>query len=108
MAFSIRSTALLLALILAAPLSGQVPFLRGDADGDGTFNGLSDGIYILTHQFLGGPPPPCLESADADDDAVFNGLIDAIFVLTHQFLGGPAPAPPYPECGVDPDPDTSE
>ena len=40
------------------PIVGQGPvFIRGDADGDGTFNGLADGIHLLTHGFLGGPPP---------------------------------------------------
>ncbi len=29
-----------------------------DADGDATLNALADGLYILTHGFLAGPPPP--------------------------------------------------
>ena len=32
-------------------------FIRGDANGDGLFNGLTDGLWILNHQFSGGPPP---------------------------------------------------
>ena len=82
-------------------------FIRGDADGNGQFNGLTDGLYILNHQFTGGPPPPCMESADADSDGSFNGLADGLWLLNHQFLGGPPPAAPYPSCGSDPEPATS-
>ena len=82
-------------------------FLRGDSDGNGTFNGLADGIHILDHQFQGGPAPPCMEAADADGNGVFNGLTDGLYVLAHGFQGGPPPPAPYPECGPDPDPATS-
>ena len=96
----------LLASIYSAALQGP-GFIRGDADGNGVFNGLTDGIYILGHQFLGGPPPPCMESADADGDGDFNGLSDGLYVLAHAFQGGPPPGAPYPDCGADPDPTTS-
>ena len=90
------------------PVEGQGPaFIRGDATGDGVFNGLVDGLRILQFQFQGGQVPPCMESADADGNAVFNGLVDSLFVLTHLFQGGPAPPAPYRDCGVDPDPGVS-
>ena len=79
-------------------------FLRGDASGDGIFNGLSDGLAILEFQFTGGAEPPCMEAADADGNGIFNGLADALYVLEHQFLAGPPPPEPYPTCGVDPEP----
>lgn len=78
-------------------------FIRGDADGNGVFNGLSDALFSLAFQFQGGPAPVCLEAADSDDDGVFNGLSDSLFTLTHQFQGGPPPGAPYPACGQDPD-----
>ncbi len=82
-------------------------FIRGDASGDGVFNGLSDAIVMLSFQFSGGPAPACMESADANNDGLFNGLTDALWVLNHAFTGGPPPAAPYPACGVDPEPGTS-
>lgn len=82
-------------------------FIRGDANGDSTFNGLGDPLYILDFQFTGGAQPPCLEAADIDGDGIFNGLSDALYGLQHQFLGGPPPPPPYPFCGEDPDQDST-
>ena len=86
---------------------GDGDFIRGDADGDGVFNGLNDALFTLVFQFQGGAEPPCLESADSDGDGVLNGLNDALYTLTHQFQSGPPPPAPYPACGVDPDPSTS-
>lgn len=82
----------------------NVDFTRGDADADGSFNGLVDALFILFYQFDGGPEPPCFDSADADDDGVVNGLVDALFVLAFQFSGGDPPPPPPPggPCGSDP------
>lgn len=81
--------------------------LRGDADGNGVVNPLSDAIYILEHQFGSGPAPPCLEAADIDDDSTFNGLTDGSALLAYGFLGGPPPGAPFPVCGMDPDPDNA-
>ena len=82
-------------------------FLRGDFDGDGSFNGLSDGVASLTFGFQGGAPPLCNEASDADGNGTFNPLVDSIYSLAHQFQGGPGPPPPYPACGFDPDPGSS-
>jgi hypothetical protein len=90
------------------PACGGGPdFVRGDASGDGVFNGLVDALFILAFQFQGGSPPVCMEAADADGSGLFNGLVDALYVLAHQFQGGPPPAAPYPDCGPDPDPTSS-
>ncbi|MCZ6618265.1 MAG: hypothetical protein O7E57_09035, partial [Gammaproteobacteria bacterium] len=53
---------------------GDPDFVRGDASGDGVFNGLTDALFILAFQFQGGPAPVCLEAADADGNGGFNGL----------------------------------
>lgn len=82
-------------------------FVRADCDGNGTFNGLSDSLFLLAFAFQGGPPPPCAEATDADGDTVANGLVDTLYILAHAFLGGPPPPPPHPDCGPDPDPATS-
>ena len=79
-------------------------FLRGDADGNASFNGLADGLYALRFQFLAGsPPPPCMDAADANDDGSFSGIVDGIYCLNFQFVGG-SPPPPSPGpfvCGPD-------
>ena len=80
-------------------------FSRGDADADGATN-IADGIYLLNHLFLGGPPPPCSDSADSDDSGVLD-LSDAIATFGFLFLGDTVPPSPGPfDCGVDPTPDT--
>ena len=83
------------------PVCGP-PFRRGDADANGTFNGLVDALFTLTFQFLQGPSPPCMDAADFDDDGVVNGLVDALAMLNFQFSNGPPPEPPGLVCGADP------
>ncbi len=72
-------------------------FIRGNSNADTGIN-ITDGIFILNFLFLGGPAPPCRESADANGDATIN-ITDGIYVLNFLFLGGPAPPAPYPDCG---------
>lgn len=95
------------AMTLGVAAVPDIFLLRGDADDNGTFNALTDSLYMLAHQFTGGPVPPCLEAADVDGDGVFNGLTDALYALDHGFNGGPPPPEPYPSCGGDPDPDNN-
>ncbi len=82
-----------------------VPFIRGDVNFDGAFNGLTDALFLLNFGFSAGPPPPCEKAADADDDGAISALPDALYILGHQFNGGPAPFAPYPTAGLDPTPD---
>ena len=76
------------------------PFLRGDADGKNKLL-ITDAIFILSFLFLGGPDPPCKQSADVDDNGTI-GINDAIRLLNFLFLGGPEPPPPQGSCGLDP------
>ena len=82
--------------------------MRGDANGDGTFNGLADGLTLLSWQFVAGTPPlSCPSAADADDSGTVNGLVDGAACLNFQFVAGsPPPPPPFPGCGSDPTPDS--
>ena len=96
-------------MVRSEPISGIctveiVPFIRGDADGNGIFAGLVDALTILEFGFLNGPEPPCLEATDADGDGIFNALSDATHILEHNFLFLAPPPAPYPACGFDPDP----
>lgn len=81
-------------------------FVRGDVDTNGVINALVDAMFLLNFAFTGGAAPACADSADADDDGVVNGLVDGTYILGYGFLGGPPPAPPFPDCGPDPTPDS--
>ena len=78
-------------------------FVRGDCNGDGIFNGLTDGLKALNFQFIPGScVPPCLVACDANGNRVFNGLLDGLYLLSFQFVpGSPPPPPPFPGCGPD-------
>ena len=80
-------------------------FVRGDASGNGSFNGIVDASHVLNFQFVpGSPTPGCLEAADANNDGVVNGLTDGVFMLNVQFVPGSPPMPaPFPACGPDDD-----
>lgn len=83
--------------------SPPVPFLRGDADGDGSAK-ITDAIAILLFLFQGGLAPRCLDSADTNDNGGVE-ITDAVYLLNHLFLGGSPPDAPFPDCGSDPTPD---
>ncbi len=78
----------------------NVPFVRGDTNGDGSMD-LSDSVAILGYLFLGGEQPGCLRSADLDDSGDLD-LSDPVYLLNYLFLGGPEPALPVESCGSDP------
>src|SRR5262249_46222175 len=76
-----------------------VPFIRGDANFDGTVN-ISDAIFTLSFLFLGGFSPLCDDAADADDSGRLD-ISDAVRILNTLFLGTSSLPPPYPEEGED-------
>jgi hypothetical protein len=79
---------------------GVLPFLRGDANSDGTV-GIADAINILGYAYEGGDEPSCPDAADADDNGLVD-LPDAMRILYWSFAGGQAPASPGPYfCGHD-------
>jgi hypothetical protein len=85
-------------------LEVRAPFIRGDANFDAILD-VSDAIFSLAYQFLGGPAPVCQDAADSDDDGRYT-LTDAVLVLQHLFLGGAPPPAPFPEPGEDPSDDS--
>jgi hypothetical protein len=88
-------------LLVVKYASVSRPFLRGDVDGDGAVGGsVTDAVILLSHQFRGGPEPPCLAACDANADGLVD-ISDPIHILLFSFLGGAPPPPPYPECGTD-------
>jgi hypothetical protein len=83
-----------------APPCGPV-FIRGDCNGDGEVAGsVTDAVFFLQFNFLGGPEPGCLAACDSDGDGAATGQVtDAVHILQFSFLGGPAPPAPFPLCG---------
>ena len=75
----------------------EVPFRRGDANGDGSLD-VSDGLSILLHLF-GDGPATCLDALDADASLSLE-VTDAVLVLRYLFLEGSPPPDPFRECGV--------
>lgn len=75
------------------------PFIRGDANSDGSVN-LGDWIAVLDFLF-GGGSAGCLDAQDVNDDGSVN-LGDAVLGLTYQFTGGIVLPEPFLVCGIDP------
>ena len=87
--------------VLSPPVVAE--FIRGDSNGDGTV-GIGDPLLTLAYLFTGGASN-CLRAEDVNDDG-FVDVSDPIYSLGFQFAGGPAPSAPFPNCGIDPTPDT--
>jgi len=81
---------------------GVGPFVRGDCNGDGKVTGqVTDAVFLLNFNFLGGDPPPCSAACDINGDGAWTGQVtDAVYILNYNFLGGPAPPAPFPGCGL--------
>jgi hypothetical protein len=79
---------------------GELPFLRGDANGDRALD-ITDPVWILRCLFLDGNCGNCRDASDADDSGEVT-ITDPIQLLTWRFLNGPPPAAPFPGCGLDP------
>jgi len=77
-------------------------FIRGDCNGDGQVTGqVTDAVFLLNYNFLGGEVPPCSAACDINADGAWTGQVtDAVYILNYNFLGGPAPPAPFPKCGV--------
>jgi hypothetical protein len=81
---------------------GGTRFVRSDSNADGKVD-ISDGVFTLTHLFLGGTAPPCRDAANANGDLGVD-ISDAIYTLTYLFLGGEPPPAPFPGCETSPAP----
>ena len=62
---------------------------------------MTDAVFLLNYNFLGGDEPPCLAACDANGDGKAEGQVtDAVYLLTFNFLAGLPPVGPFPDCGV--------
>ena len=64
--------------------SADIPFVRGDANVDGSVN-LSDGIWLLQHLFQSGPGGDCFAARDFNADGTVD-LADALSIIQFQLL----------------------
>ena len=78
----------------------DVPFIRGDASGDGAVT-IVDVVATLDAIFLSSEPLDCADMLDANDDGGM-GILDAVYLLEFLFLSGAPPAEPFLSCGPDP------
>ncbi len=87
--------------IIAPPPA--LDYRRGDSNDDGIVN-IADIIWLLSELFLSGPATDCVGADDSNSDGLVDAA-DAVYTANMLFLAGPDPAAPYPDCGVDGDPD---
>lgn len=81
--------------------SPPLPFVRGDADGDGEVR-LTDAIVLLGYLFRGAAARDCDDARDANDDGSVD-LSDAVTVLRYLFDPRVASLPaPFLGSGLDP------
>jgi hypothetical protein len=89
--------------ILRIGVDGDISFFRrGDANGDEKLD-ISDAVSVLGYLFLG-TEVSCEDAADADDSGDLL-ITDGIVLLMHLFSGTETIPAPYPEPGLDPNPD---
>ena len=104
---SILWAGLILCVLAPPDARAQVPFLRGDVNGDGQVS-MADASMWGCILFCAGVPYSCLDTADVNDDGLVN--VDDLFVfLNHLFSNkaqDPGIAPPFPAIGLDPTEDS--
>jgi len=70
----------------------EIPFIYGDANGDGVINS-ADVVYLINYLFKGGPAPQPLEPGDVNCDGIINSA-DVVYLINFLFKGGPVPGCP--------------
>jgi energy-converting hydrogenase Eha subunit C len=66
-----------------------LPFIRGDANGDGVIN-AADVVYLINYLYIGGPAPNPLQAGDVNSDGVINAS-DVVYLINYLFISGPPP-----------------
>ena len=66
--------------------------IPGDANGDGSVGGITDGVYIIQYIFRNGPAPRpwSICSGDANGDCIAN-IADTVYLIAYIFSSGPVP-----------------
>jgi spore coat protein CotF len=66
-----------------------VPYVRGDANGDGKCS-LADVVYLINYLFKGGPAPNPRQAGDANRDKKVT-VGDCVYLINYLFKSGPPP-----------------
>lgn len=103
-AVSVRLPLILLAVgCFEGAVLSQIPFIRGDVDGDGGIT-LSDAVHLI-QSLTNRSALTCQDAADFNDNGVVN-LGDFGYLIEHLLTGEPIPARPHPQPGPDPTEDS--
>jgi len=73
-------------------VGSAAPQLRGDINGDGSYDVL-DVVGIIGVAFRGGAPPDPAFIADANSDGIISDVLDVVRLIGHVFRGAPQPGP---------------
>jgi hypothetical protein len=73
-------------------VSDTPPFICGDVDNNGQFEGILELTYLVDYIFRGGPLPANLMAADLDGVAGFQGILELTYLVDFIFRSGPPPS----------------
>ncbi|MGH8015562.1 MAG: hypothetical protein ACREBV_05180, partial [Candidatus Zixiibacteriota bacterium] len=73
-------------------VSDLPPFVCGDVDNNGIFQGILELTYLVDYAFRGGPVPANLMAADLDGIAGFQGILELTYMVDYVFRSGPPPS----------------
>ena len=93
-ATSVSDTAVTAISYLLSVSTGPPPFICGDANFDGVFQGIIELTFLVDYIFRFGPPPPYEPAADVDGNGEFQGILELTYLVDFIFRSGPAPICP--------------
>ncbi|HIO66386.1 MAG TPA: hypothetical protein EYN40_06815, partial [Planctomycetes bacterium] len=82
-------------------------FVRGDTNASGGPPDIADALNVIYYVFnIPGGISPCDDASDVNDSGILE-IGDGIYLLIYLFPPpGPPPPAPFPNCGIDPTPDS--
>ncbi len=73
-----------------ATIIGEVNFICGDINADGSGPDISDEVYLIDWLFAGGAAPLITDAADVNSTGSLD-ISDLTYLINYMFAGGPAP-----------------
>lgn len=93
-AISLSDTSISSSAFLLAVSTGPPPYICGDVNYDGVFQGIIELTYLVDFVFRSGPAPPYEAAADVDGNGEFQGILELTYLVDFVFRSGPAPICP--------------
>ena len=72
---------------------GEVTFICGDINSDGSGPDISDEVYLIDYLFAGGAAPLITNAVDVNSSGTID-ISDLTYMISYLFAGGPAPLCP--------------